>query len=223
MKGDNMQSEKRVAIKQPDILQLRDKAGHLYYGAQQTWYKDEWQKKAGCGPTTAAQLVYYLALSRADCAKILSPLARAGGREGFTTLMDEVWQYVTPGNMGTNSTELFTGGLCRYGERHNLKFSFRVLSVPPLFGRPTWEHLASFMRAALSADLPVAFLNLSNGRLDNLDNWHWVTLVELDADEGRALMYDDGDATRIDLKLWLKTTLLGGGFVAVEPLSFTNS
>jgi hypothetical protein len=35
---------------------------------------------------------------------------------------------------------------------------------------------------------------------------------------GEAMIYDQGEARWIDLKRWLETSLMGGGFVVVEPL-----
>ena len=58
-------------------------------------------------------------------------------------------------------------------------------------------------------------MNLSNGAVRNLDNWHWVTLVSVNG-ELRAEMYDQGRRQLIDIGLWLSTTTGGGAFVALE-------
>jgi hypothetical protein len=204
----------QFALLSPQLLHLTDSAGRLYYGARQTWYEDPWQKKAGCGPTAAAHLAWYLAHTRPGCRQLVAE--ERGGQAGFLALMQAMWLYVTPGMMGVNSTDLFTEGFKRYAQSRGAAISARVLPVPPLAQRPSAEHLASFLKEALGDDFPVAFLNLSNGQLQNLDNWHWVTLVAFEPATFAATMYDDGRQGTLDMRLWLKTTLLGGGLVAME-------
>ncbi len=34
-------------------------SGQVSWGANQLWYGDLWQRKAGCGPSTAASLIFY--------------------------------------------------------------------------------------------------------------------------------------------------------------------
>ena len=68
------------------------------------------------------------------------------------------------------------------------------------------------LSAALERDCPVAFLNLHNGRVKELDYWHWVTITALE--DTTAVILDSGSALRIDLRLWYETTKRRGGFVA---------
>jgi hypothetical protein len=61
----------------------------------------------------------------------------------------------------------------------------------------------------------VAFLNLHNACLPELDNWHWVTLTALsEGPEGlTATAADNGNLITLDLSRWLKEAKRGGGFV----------
>jgi hypothetical protein len=130
--------------------------------------------------------------------------------------MEEVWHYVTPGTRGVNSTKLFVPGALRFARERGCALVAKELPVPPVLkDRPDYQSVLAFLRDMFSHDLPVAFLNLSNGALTNLDNWHWVTLVS--ASGSRAAMYDQENRVVLDLRLWLETTLLGGAFVALSP------
>lgn len=201
-----------VSIAQADLLHICDPAPG--YGADQEWYGTEWQRKSGCGPTSCAHLLWYLSRTRLGCGA-LCPYD-GFNRAGFVRLMEDVWQYITPGRMGVNSTSIFTRGAVRYAQDRGLHLHCRVLNIPLLQGdRPEFTQVAEFLECAFEDDLPVAFLNLSNGTLTNLENWHWVTLVA--ASGGKAMMYDACERTEIDLETWLRTTRLGGGFVALEP------
>lgn len=202
-----------ISLCNPALLHLKD-GPFTRYGASQTGYRTDWQRKAGCGPTVCSHLLWYLARTRAECAGLCSCDGTTGG---FLSVMEEVWEYVTPGKMGVNTTSMFTQGAVRYGQKRGVSLSARVLEVPLLPGnRPDAGAVFAFLSKAISEDLPVAFLNLSNGALKNLESWHWVTLVSV-SDSLEALMYDQGASGTIDLALWLKTTARGGGFVALEP------
>lgn len=185
----------------------------LYYGGDQEWFANRWQRQAGCGPTNCANLLWYLAKTRRGCAP-LCPYD-ASHKEGFIQLMEDVWQYVTPGNMGVNSTDIFADGAKRYGEAKGLALLTEALVIDRINrGARDYHAISLFVAWALSRDLPVAFLNLSNGTLNNLDSWHWVTIVSLRGDD--AMIYDQGKPLWVNLKEWTATSIMGGGFVTIE-------
>jgi len=80
----------------------------------------------------------------------------------------------------------------------------------------------SFLEGGLIKDAPIAFLNLCNGQVKNLDPWHWVTIISLEyAENGKSAsikILDEGLIKKIDLALWYDTTTLGGGFVYFTAL-----
>ena len=86
--------------------------------------------------------------------------------------------------------------------------------------RPALSSVVDFIAKGLDSDCPIAFLNLSNGKVSNLDRWHWVTIVGLETDQDNnhvsAQIFDGGKEFEIDLKLWYETTTLSGGFVFFE-------
>ena len=201
-----------IFLPDANALVVREE-GKVYRAGCQEWFDDKWKRQAGCGPTNCANLLRYLAVTWEGC----EPLCRhdATQKAGFVQLMEDVWPYVTPGNMGVNTTDIFVDGARRYGEEKGVPLAARVLNVGPLGGHRDYEAAADFVADALKSRLPVAFLNLTNGKLKNLHRWHWVTLVALRGDE--ALMYDYGAVRWINLRQWLDTSALGGGFVALEP------
>ena len=72
--------------------------------------------------------------------------------------------------------------------------------------------MEDFVRRSLARDCPVAFLNLHNGRVKELDWWHWVSITALE--DGRAEILDSGNRLTIDFHLWYETTRRRGGFVS---------
>jgi hypothetical protein len=112
----------------------------------------------------------------------------------------------------------FTRGVEEYGAALSFSFEFDMLAVPAASRkRPQPDGMYRFITAALADDLPIAFLNLSGGRVKNLDSYHWVTLIALDEATGMCQIIDNGKMLDVDLKKWLKKSTLGGAFVVVEP------
>lgn len=211
-----MQYTATEQIKRPKLLQITGPGGIRYAGGVQDWYPAPWQQKAGCGPTAGSNLLWYLAQSRERYNSLCTH--DASTKAGFLRLMEDVWPHITPGNMGVNSSKIFISGMRGYAGPRGVDLTVRSLEVPALpFRRPSPAEMGDFLRRHLEADCPVAFLNLSNGQLKNLDNWHWVTLLSVNAENLTAEMADAGAIQVIDLALWLRTTTLGGAFVSCLP------
>ncbi len=207
-------------LTRPELFSLADEAGRTLRGADQEWYRDIWQRRAGCGPTAAAMILAYLSA-------VCPSLAGMGPEEpgtvaGFLPYMEAVWAYVTPGTRGLDRPENFTLGCRSFAlSRGRAVLESRILAVPRrgTGRRPTLSELRAFLARALDRDRPVAFLNYSNGDLANLDSWHWVTLIAAGGGDGAlsAGVLDGGEEKTVDLALWLETSLLGGAFAAVFP------
>jgi hypothetical protein len=205
-----------IAIRSPHLLNMHDETGVCSLGADQAWYPTRWQRQAGCGPTNCAQILWYLAQTRPSL-KALAPYG-CSQKSQMLSFMEDIWAFVTPGPMGVNRLSTFTSGALAYAQSRGLTLAPHTLDIPtrPTF-RPDVRTMVAFIAQAISADLPVAFLNLSNGALHNLDNWHWVTLTAIDPAAGYAQMIDQGGKDSLDLPLWLRTTRIGGGFAVLAP------
>lgn len=193
-----------------DYLSIENEQGQAFLGADQEWYTQLWQRKAGCGPTTASHLVLYNS-------KPASPVPKAS----ILSLMEAMWSYVTPGLMGVHLVSQFTKGLGRYLVDNALSFTIKSLPVAKEHAkRVDFETIISFLEESIEADQPVAFLNLHAGEVKNLDSWHWVTIVGVERSEDScfARIYDAGQLWLVDLKLWYDTTLRAGGFAHLQCL-----
>ena len=206
------------SLTRPEVLTLIGPGGETYRGGDQEWYPDLWQRRAGCGPTTAAALLAYLSQTRPALAP-LRPLA-GGTRTGFAQYMQALWPYVTPGARGLDKPESLVLGCRSFALSRGCRLEGEILKIPRRReDRHTPAACRDFLLRALDNDCPVAFLNYSNGSLPNLDSWHWVPLIALTEGEEVLLctVLDEGEEKVIDLALWLETTLLGGALAAVFP------
>lgn len=196
-----------IALSNPASLGIE---GGRFIGGSQEWYPEFWQRMSGCGPTAASNLVWYMTQQGK------APLCDVGAADltSFIRLMVEMFSHITPGMGGVNSEKMFTKGLLSYGKAHGMTLNTTFLSIPkkPCNG-PELVAVDAFLVKSLKRDVPVAFLNLSNGTLTNLDNWHWVTIIEWTSETMRATISDQGRTVVIDLARWLETTVLGGTLV----------
>lgn len=203
-------------VRRPELLLVdaADETGTTY-GCDQDWYEDAWQRRAGCGPCTAASIMFYLGRRYAK----LLPLYDRGSasQSDFSHLMHEVWQYVTPGRMGVNEAHMLSRGAERYAATKSVMLVGHELKVPGLYqSRAPLPQLVQFIRQGLEKDCPVAFLNLSNGSLDNLESWHWVTVTAMlrdPEDQIQLIISDSGELKKVNLSQWFGSSLLGGALV----------
>jgi len=204
-----------IILDSVEHLQLNDGAGILYHGADQEWYPLSWQRRAGCGPTTASQLLLYNSRRHPELG-----IMAVKDKEGMVALMEEVWTYITPGIMGVHVVSHFTKGLERYLADHDIDLAVTSLAIPKQReARPSFSEVEAFITSRLEAGQPVAFLNLGSGGIKNLDPWHWVTVVGLfQVREDTPVMvniYDAGNSFPIDFSTWYELTGRSSGFVSL--------
>ena len=171
------------------------------YGINQEWYKTYIKRSSGCGPTTAANIIMYekrkddISFSKDDCLK----------------LMNRMWNYITPKTMGINKASMYIKGFSNYIKTHNIYLKkYRHFHIDT--NNMDKKELYLFLYNALKKDHPVAFLNLDNGKENNLEAWHWVSIVGIDKDF-KTTICDNGDLKKIDLNLWIDTTNSYGDFI----------
>ena len=193
---------------------LDENTNTIYYGCDQEWYSTEWQRLSGCGPTAATNIVLYLSHTH-TAFRLGKGFIR---KEGVLSLMEEIWEYVTPTTEGIKTTQIFYEALLIYANSKGFDYEFAYCDVPEdKSQRLELSQVLNFLKKALENNTPIAFLNLCNGKEENLEEWHWVTIISLEhaEDEKSAFIkvLDEGQIKKIDLALWYRTTTLGGGFV----------
>lgn len=200
-----------ITIKRPEVFRIQP----INWGADQSWYLDSWQRQAGCGPVACTNLIWYLARTRQNLS-VLWP-DEQNNRNNLLRLMETIWNYVTPTYMGVNQTSILGDGARRFAAESGIELTPDYLDIPAAVkARPKEDEVKAFLTRALSDDVPVAFLNLSNGKLRNLESWHWVTIRSFDPKWMTAGILDQGRKYEIDFGLWLRSTLAGGGLVTLR-------
>lgn len=188
-----------------------------YWGCNQEWYTTEWQRLSGCGPSVVSNIILYLTQPAFGLGQSFNT------KENCLTLMEEIWEYVTPTKEeGIPTTKMLYKGVSAYAKAKKLKIEYDFCDLPrDKSCRPQLSEVLLFVQEALSKDSPIAFVNLCNGEVENLYRWHWVTIVSLIYTETEKTTFvtilDEGLMKKIDLALWYNTTTLGGGFIYFTP------
>lgn len=208
----------RDALSHIEYLRVTNSdSNEVFCGSDQEWFPTERQRLTGCGPSAAANILFYI--DRKDNSGCCGR-----NREDLLFFMEEAWLSVTPGEKGIPSTALFLKKMEQYAKLHGRSFHYSVLDIPTQRQeRPSLRIVIEFIRQGLRVDIPIAFLNLDHGKEDNLESWHWVTIAGLTTSDNGETAYisicDEGITKQINLKLWLETTVQGGGFVYFLPSS----
>jgi len=203
------------SIANPELFRIIDEIGsESYYGCSQEWYAKKWQRMSGCGPTAASNIVLYMKHDRCAAGEEESCICK----DECLSVMEELWEFVTPTLMGVHTTKRFYEGMAKYAESVKMSVRFEVCDLPQDENRrPQLTEVLRFIEVALEKDCPVAFLNLCNGQELSLDRWHWVTIISLEhSEEGENAVIevlDEGAVKKLNLSLWYNTTKRGGGFV----------
>ncbi len=202
------------SIQHPESFIIKENLNREAFGGNQAWYPKYWARQAGCGPTSAANIMAYLAETRAEYAKLYEQKSR--WREDFVRLMEVLFDYVKPGPMGVNHVDKYISGVHRYAKSRGLFLKSNVLSVErESIGNRNKKDLEEFVQKAMEEDAPIAFLNLSRGDEIQLQNWHWITITSVKIEENHiwAIASDEGKKRKFDLLLWYMTTGMHGGLI----------
>lgn len=190
-----------------ELLKIDDNT----YGGDQEWYKKYIQRLSGCAPTTASTIIMYEKRMKDNSIKYT--------KKEFLELMEDMWNYITPGKFGVNKLDYYSQGFVKYINDNNISLNEKVelLISKNKKNRPSNEEVYNYIFCALENNHPVAFLNLNNGKEKLLDSWHWVCIVEIkyekDTDTLNSIITDGGILKEINLGLWLLTSNKEGGFI----------
>ncbi|MCI2062294.1 MAG: hypothetical protein LKJ83_05940 [Eubacteriaceae bacterium] len=200
-----------------------DDTGLTYLGGNQEWYGKFFRRLAGCGPTAAANIFKYLGTDKLPPGSV----RKTDTLRQYKTLMNEMWDHVTPTSHGVYCTEIFYDGCLSFAESKGFRIDYSFIDVPDIAdvdkgkaSRPALSAVIDFVKNGLAHDLPVAFLSLDSGSERSIDRWHWITVISLvirDDEQASVDFLDAGIIKHADLAGWYRTTKEGGGFVIISP------
>jgi hypothetical protein len=206
-----------ISLVHIDAFAITDDDGKTYFGGDQTWLPPkEFHREAACGATTCANILSYYSRTGKDFADLRTH--RLETKTGFTEHLKEVYRDITPGPLGTMPKTIIAGAE-KFASDRETRLRISILKVPCMRKhRAPFSDAADFITAGLERDLPIAFLNLSNGGVKDLDSYHWVTIAAINRETGMVRIVDNGELLEIDLKRWIERSAVGGAFLLLEPV-----
>ena len=169
---------------------------HNYYGGNQDWYNSYIKRLAGCGPTTASTITMY---------ELNKNNYKEYTKEEFIILMQELWNYITPGMRGVDTVSKYKDGYDKYLKTSNLELSKSKILI---LEDSSIDEVEDYLIEAINSDHPVAFLNLNNGSENQIDSWHWTTIVSIEKNDTDIYVNvcDEGLLKKVNLSNWIKTS-----------------
>ncbi len=157
--------------------------GLRHYGADQHWFKNKFHGMSGCGPTTAALITMYMAVTFKLCAA-LYPYGQPVKKDDFIQHMAEVREYVKPGAMGLTDAAYFALSTEEFAKSKGVTLKSEVLSRG-------LDHSEAFklIKEAVDNRLLPALLILRNP-VKELDDftWHWMAVTGYDDEDESVLV-----------------------------------
>jgi hypothetical protein len=153
--------------------------GARHFGADQHWYTNKLHGLSGCGPTTAALIMMYMA-AKHPCCSALYQYGYPAEKNDFIAHMDSVRQYVRPGAMGLTDAGYFASSTAEFAKPKGVQLNSKVL--------PRDAHHAeafSEIKEAIDKGLMPALLILRNPsqELDDF-TWHWMAVTGYEDEKG---------------------------------------
>lgn len=192
-----------------------------YFGGDQEWFIRYTQDFGGCGPTAAANILGYMAMTKPELVSLYGYDINNVTKEDFAKFMEEVYKYVTPLEVpiSSNLSDKKGGqvgipslGITRLADFVNGVEKFarsRGINLKAVWNneKKTFESVVDYIRKGLKKDCPVALLNMFNPVdmhwIDPVKNitytqtyeQHWVTITGMTE-------YDEIGEVTLEVSTW---------------------
>lgn len=159
-----------------DFIQVKDRF-EVYSGANQYWVPNKFHALSGCGPTTASEILAYLAFAYPEeCGNAYEYDIHTLNRKDFVPYITSVREFVKPGFKGLTDINFYERQLIAYAQTRGVSLGSKQINRE-------MDAVSAFEEVATVIDkgLPLALLILRNPYPDIDDyTWHWMTVVGYD-------------------------------------------
>ncbi|MBS5112403.1 MAG: hypothetical protein KHZ15_06930 [Coprobacillus cateniformis] len=170
---------------------IYDQQQRIGYGGNQDWFHDEWAQKAGCASVLASNLyAFYQQQEKYN-------------KDEFLGVMEEMFNLMTPGNMGYPFLYKFARTFIARMKQDNCY-------LKPVYQKKSknYKHALDYVLKSIDEGHPVGMLILHH-RAKELeeDNWHWICLSGYIESEShyRIVFSDCGMRREIDSRILFDT------------------
>lgn len=169
-----------------------------FYGPDQYWYKRRLDALSGCGPTTAAITMAYLAQSIAGC-QALYPYKYPMNKYEFVQYMESVRLVIKPRFGGLTDVHLFGRRCEEYAATKNVSIKYQVMDR-----NINWQKAFEQCAQLLDNNIMPALLILRNPHKTLKDFvWHWMSITGYIRDTSQIIIATYGKKHMLDFnKVW---------------------
>ena len=106
---------------------------------------------------------------------------------------------------GVDTVSKYKDGYDKYLKTSNLELSKSKILI---LEDSSIDEVEDYLVEAINSDYPVAFLNLNNGSENQIDSWHWTTIVSIEKEDSDIYVNvcDEGLLKKVNLSNWIKTS-----------------
>jgi hypothetical protein len=198
-----------------DFLEIQDAEKNLFVGANQYWFKNKFHAISGCGPTTAAEILTYIAFKNKPALSHLYDYdINHLYKEDFVAYMTSVREFVKPGIKGLTDIDYFNHQLISFAKGKGVALSSKIIMANEDKTRAFEE-----IKTAIDAGYPLAMLILRNPH-DEIDEytWHWMNIIGYDQSSLSIQISTYGKTHRLDFnKVWVSNPKYISEFVWFKP------
>lgn len=225
-------------VEHPDWLNIQESGSPtVHFGARQSWYEKDYQRKRGCGPVSASMVTAYLARhpQRVSLYQPYQEAPRAAGtipaehifdKQAYEGHLKDIWNTVTPAFFGLSPAK-YLSGAANFAKSRGISLRPQIYKTGLLRkrSRRNFRHLTGLIMEGLEKDIPVAMVLYHPGQVDEVKGWHWVTIVKIesssDGSQAQITVADHGSRKVFSLDRWFYTSRLGGAFIIFTDQGFT--
>ncbi len=165
----------------------------------QKWFRKLSHSISGCGPTTAALILMYMALVFSEKCRAVYPYESPAKRDDFTAFMGAVREYVKPGLQGLTDARFFATSTVEFAKTMGVG----ITAVRVSSGYSVGVAFAYIKKAVDEGYLP-ALLILRNPakELDDF-TWHWMAVTGYDDEKKTVFIATNGEEHELAFeKVW---------------------
>ena len=178
---------------------LIDDNGEDVIAGNQQWFKKFSHSISGCGPTTAALILMYMASVFPDKCRTVYPYDLPAIKEQFVAFMGEVREYVKPGLQGLTDAKFFGASTVEFAKSKGVN----ITAISVSSGYSVGVAYGYVKKAVDEGYLP-ALLILRNPakELDEF-TWHWMAITGYDDEKKTVLIATNGTEHELPFeKVW---------------------
>ncbi|MBN2879970.1 MAG: hypothetical protein JXN65_10140 [Clostridia bacterium] len=144
----------------------------VFYGADQHWFKKKLSAISGCGPTTAAMALAYLAEKEKMC-RCIYKYSVPFQKDEFLDFMEEVRLDIKPNFGPMTDPEDFCRKCADYAKLRGVKISYGI-AEKQLEAKEVFEKIAQLIDDGV---LPSLLILRNPHKEINEYTWHWMTVT----------------------------------------------